>query len=155
MRNICEYCCPIWVQFLASSPDFVGILGANSFLSKTGLPPDPENTEREIYFSAYREIPIDENKLSNRIHDRGILHRPIPIDLGSARVFAHNSSACKGFRVEYFCLSVYPPAAGGHLPTNKNFSLCPRRLCLQPIGPHVLPVKVRLRELAVCPHSYI
>ena len=28
-------------------------------------------------------------------------------------------------------------------------------LCLQPIGPHVLPVKVWLRKLTVYPHSYI
>ena len=88
-----------------------------------------ENTERENYFFVYREmpatrragLPIDENNLSNQVGDGRIYHRPIPEDLGPVRVFVHHSSTCRGFEAEFFVCR--------YLPTNKNSSLCPRRLC--------------------------
>jgi|GEM_PF-6220575 len=34
---------------------------------------DTKSTEKEIHFFVYREIPIDEKTLLNRIHDTGLL----------------------------------------------------------------------------------
>jgi hypothetical protein len=52
-----------------------------------------EDTESPFDFFVYREmpatrragLPIDEKNLSNQIHDRGILYRTIPEDLGPVR----------------------------------------------------------------------
>jgi hypothetical protein len=61
--------CPIWAEFLASSLDSISVFRANPLLSKQFHHGDPENTERVIYFFVYREMPIDENNLSNQIYD--------------------------------------------------------------------------------------
>ena len=53
-----------------------------------------ESTERGFYFFAYREVPIDENKLSYQIRDL----RP-GISESKSNYGDH------GLRTEYFCLS--------------------------------------------------
>jgi hypothetical protein len=65
----------------------------------------------------------------SQINDTGILHTPIREDPGSVyplfmmvpikEVSGHSIFVCRCTRL----------LAGGHLPTNKNFSLSPRRLC--------------------------
>jgi hypothetical protein len=75
---------------------------------------------RDLPASRQAGMPIDENNLSNQIHDRGIRRRPIPEGRGPVRIFGHDTSTCgglpafggaegdQGFRAEYFCLSVSP-----------------------------------------------
>jgi len=69
-----------------------------------------QGAEREIQFFVYREIPIDENNLSNETHDRGILYRTTPEDLGAVIAFVKIVFNIGDVRIEYFYLSVYPPA---------------------------------------------
>jgi len=76
--------------------------------------------EREICFFVNREIPIDENSLSNQISERGILHRSNPEDLG-AKVFVHDSSKYSEEGQTIF--------VSRYLPRNKKFSLRPPSLC--------------------------
>ncbi len=114
-----DHCCPICVEFIASH--LVSLMFSEKIhvSQNQGHRRVAGRREGDSFF-VYREIPIDENNLSNEIHDRCILHRLIPEDLGPVRVFVHDRSACRGlpslccargdhgFRAEYFCLSVSP-----------------------------------------------
>ena len=115
------------MEFLASSP--VIELAFSEKIPFSQKQVYHRDTEREVYFFVYREVPIDENNLSNQVGDGRIYHRPIHEDLGPVRVFVHHSSKCRGFEAELFCLSVYPPAGRRASPDKQKSSLCPRRLC--------------------------
>jgi hypothetical protein len=96
------------VEFLALDFDFVDVFGEYSFPSKSGSPQSHRGHREGNLVFVYREIPIDENNLSNETLNRGVLYRTIPEDLDAVRAFVHDSSIVRGVRTEYFCLSVSP-----------------------------------------------
>jgi len=55
-----DHCCPIWIEFFASHFD----LGTSPVSQNQIHHRGTEDTEREIYFLVYREIPIDEKNLA-------------------------------------------------------------------------------------------